>query len=161
VCRFTFSFQAIKTIKTIKAGDPVTDLGARVDFERNLPGTSLTVARLEVVALTTAQAQTAQIKLLLNPANVVANKDCTALAVAQNLCGAFLQMKGNNPMLWPTPMAALSGRELYTRDTSLLDPDGDGIADVQDICSGTPVSSPVNASGCAFSQWKSRHPSLA
>lgn len=147
--RYSFAFQANKTVI---AGNPATqELGARVDFERNQPGTTLTVAKLEMVTLTPAQAAL-QIKLLLNRGSSIASVDCASLGVAVALCNSFVYMGDDSPVSWPVSVNPLSGIPVYTRDTSLTDSDGDGIADQQDACPNTPAGQAVNARGCPFGQ---------
>ena len=147
--RYSFTFQATKTVI---AGDPLTqEHGARVDFERNQPGSVLSVARLEMVTLTPAQAAL-QIKLLLNANSVATSIDCASLGVPSALCNFFVHMDDSSAVGWPAPISPLTGRPTYTRDTSLTDSDGDGIADQQDACPNTPAGLAVNARGCAISQ---------
>ena len=147
--RYSFAFQASKTVN---AGDPLTrELGARIDFERNMPGTTLKIARLEMVALTPATAAL-QVKLLLNRERVANSYNCAALGGAEALCGSYYYMSTGNPVSWPATVPALSGSPVYTRDTSLSDSDGDGIADQQDTCPGSAAGMAVNARGCAFNQ---------
>lgn len=147
--RYSFAFQAIKTIN---ANDPVTqERGARVDFERNQPGYGLRVANLEMVALTAAQAAL-QVKLLINRDKVPASIDCESLNVAASICNSFVYLSDDSSVSWPAPVNALSSRPIYTRDTTLTDSDGDGIANQQDACPGTAPSLAVNARGCALGQ---------
>ena len=147
--RYSFTFQATKTVI---AGDPLTqEHGARVDFERNQPDSVLSVARLEMVTLTPAQAAL-QIKLLLNANSVATSIDCASLGVPSALCNFFVHMDDSSAVGWPAPISPLTGRPTYTRDTSLTDSDGDGIADQQDACPNTPAGLAVNARGCAISQ---------
>lgn len=147
--RYSFTFQALKTIN---AGDPVTmERGARIDFERNLPGTSLTVARLELVELTPAQASQ-RIELLLNRNRSSTSIACEALAVPLATCSSFVYVSDGSPVQWPVALGPLSARPIYTRDVSLTDRDLDGIADQQDGCPGTEVGKQVNARGCSIDQ---------
>lgn len=147
--RYSFAFQSLKTIT---AGDAVTqELGARVDFERNLPGTVLKVARLEMVTLAPAQAAL-QLRLLLNRGTQAMSLSCDSLGVVASVCGKFAYFSDDNPVVWPALVPRLSGTAIYTRDTALTDVDQDGIADQQDSCPNTAHGSAVNARGCAFGQ---------
>ena len=147
--RYSFTFQSTKSVI---AGDPVTrENGARVDFERIQAGAALSVAHLEMVTLTPAQAAL-QIKMLLNPGKLQANIDCASLAVSASLCGYFVYMDDETNVSWPASIGPLRGRPIYTRDTTLTDSDGDGIADQQDACPGTPAGQSVNARGCGIVQ---------
>lgn len=148
--RYSFSFQATKTVT---AGDPVTrESGARIDFERNLPGTALTVARVEIASLIPAQVAGLQISLLLNRQPVDVNIGCPTTVSASMTCGSLVYWDDNRAISWPTQIGALSGRPVYARDTSVVDQDGDAIADTQDACPNTPAGMTVNLRGCAFSQ---------
>ncbi|MFN0159991.1 MAG: hypothetical protein ACKVQQ_02105, partial [Burkholderiales bacterium] len=147
--RYAFTFQASKTVI---ATNPATgDLGARVDFERIQPGTSLRIARLEMVTLTPAQAAL-QLGLPLNRSDDTVSVDCASLSIAPALCGMFRFFDDGLAVTWPTTLPPFSARPAYTRDTTLVDSDGDGIADQQDACPATPGGQAVNARGCALGQ---------
>ena len=104
-----------------------------------------------MVTLTPAQAAL-QIKLLLNRGTTAASMSCASLGVSGSLCNSFVYFEDDSPVVWPATVNALSGRAVYTRDTSLTDSDGDGIADQQDACPGTAAGLAVNARGCAINQ---------
>ncbi|MCC6509915.1 MAG: right-handed parallel beta-helix repeat-containing protein [Pirellulaceae bacterium] len=147
--RYSFAFQATKTVI---AGDPVTqERGAGINFESNLPGRNLSVAKLEMVELAPAQV-TLQTRVLLNRNRTSVLIDCSSLGVAQSLCGSFVYFDDDSPVTWPAPLAAFTGRPIYTRDTSLNDSDNDGIADRQDYCPNSPAGAGVNSRGCALGQ---------
>jgi len=47
----------------------------------------------------------------------------------------------------------LHGSEIiFSRDPTLVDHDGDGIADSQDACPGTAAGAMTNARGCSYEQ---------
>lgn len=146
--RYSFVFRASKTVV---ANDPSTgERGARVDFEIQ-PGSSLTLAHLEMVPLKSSEVPL-QLRLQLNTSNDSAVVPCTSEDEAASLCSKFIDIKDERIMDWSAPVAPRSGNALYTRDTSLADTDGDGIADVQDACPATPNTAAVNANGCGFDQ---------
>lgn len=148
--RYSFVFRASKTVI---ADNPLTggELGARVDFERIPPGSSLTVAHLEVVPLAPSQAAL-QLRLQLNSSGDHAIVPCAAEDETSNLCDKFIDVKDNRTVDWAAVVEARSGNALYTLDTSLLDTDSDGIADIQDACPTTPKGSSVNARGCEIDE---------
>lgn len=147
--RYTFTFQANKTVVT---GDPVTnEFGARIDFERNQPWTTLSIAHLEMVTLAPAQAAL-QIKMLLNSGRAATTMNCAILTVPNAACSSFVNFGDGSPVVWPVTMAGFSASPIYTRDVTLTDTDGDGIADQQDYCPNTLAGSAVNARGCALGQ---------
>ena len=137
---------------TVIAGNPVTrDHGARIDFEKNQPGAALSIARVEMVAITPVQVAL-EAKLLLNRQNATANLACSSLGVPDSMCNYFVYLHDGSQVSWAAPVAPLSGRPVSTRDTSLVDSDGDGIADQQDACPITPAGVTVNARGCGINQ---------
>lgn len=147
--RYSFAFQATKTVV---AGDPATqELGARVDFERNLSGSSLNISRLELVTLTPAQAPL-QIELLLNRQSTAASIDCAVIGVVASLCNSFVHLRDDVQVAWPQPIGPRTGSPVYTRVATLTDSDRDGIADQQDACPNTASVLTVNSRGCAISQ---------
>ena len=147
--RYSFQFQASKTII---ANNPETgELGARVDFLYIQPDTSLTVANLEMVALTPVQAAL-QLRLLLNPSPISVNIPCLPADEAANLCDKLVYMSDDRSVDWSALIDPLSGEALYTRDTTVADSDGDGVADKQDTCPRTRPGAAVNAAGCEFDQ---------
>ena len=52
---------------------------------------------------------------------------------------------------WPLTLPALGTEIVFTRDPSLVDSDGDGIADIQDKCPRT-TGEVTDAAGCALGQ---------
>ena len=135
--RYSFVFQSAQT--TI-AHDPATgELGARVDFEGIQPGSSITVARLEVVPLTRSEAAM-QLRLQLNPSSSSASIPCSPQDEAAGLCDKFVYLTNGSAVNWSSAVEPLSGHAIYSLDTSLVDTDGDGVADAQDAC-------PANAAG--------------
>ena len=148
--RYSFVFRAPKTIT---ANDPSTggELGARIDFDRIQPGSSLRVARLEMIPLTPSQTAL-QLRLQLNTSLDSTAVPCAPTDEAAGLCDKFLRVKDDSPVDWSALVEPRSGNAIYTRDTALVDTDRDGIADVQDVCPDTREDMAVNARGCGFDQ---------
>lgn len=147
--RFSFRFKAVKTVN---ANDPVTlDLGARVDFTGIMPGQNLSVANLEVVPLSFAEANLMRSHILLNSTG-------TALAVAcpdgsnTLACSEYVRFVDGQSVTWPYTLPPHGSEIVYSRDSKLTDGDRDGIPDTQDSCNATGASLAVNASGCALGQ---------
>ena len=137
-----------KATKTINAKDPLTgDLGARIDFQNIQPGQVLSVANLELVPVTPADAMN-HTDLLLNTGSTALPLACPQAATQPALCSNYLQLADNQPVSWPYMLAPRSSAIVYTRDPRLVDTDGDGIPDVQDECPGTPANTGVNSRGC-------------
>ena len=147
--RYSFLFQATKTVT---ANGPLTrELGARIDFDRVQPGTSIRVANLEIVAVNPTKAAL-KIRPLVNPDDSDADVQCPASDAAADLCDKFIYLKDNSAVSWPANLGPRSGEAIYTRDTSLSDTDGDGVANIEDACPTTPPKVGVNARGCGFDE---------
>lgn len=145
--RYSFVFQAVKTVI---ANDPTTgERGARVDFQDIQPGSSLSVATLEMVPVTPSQAA-AQLRLQSNPWGSSTSIPCSAEDEAANLCDKFVNMTDDSPLDWSSLIPAYSGNAIYAHDTSLVDTDQDGVADIEDACPKTPAGTAVNARGCGY-----------
>lgn len=143
--RYAFVFRALKTVT---ANDPLTkELGARIDFSGIQPGTGLTIANLEMVPLSQAQAAL-QLRVLPNGGSASQSYDCAAADPAQTLCGQFFDFETDTQVIWPVTVDPYSGRAMYSKDLNLIDSDRDSIADQQDKCPNTPAGSSVNSAGC-------------
>jgi len=147
--RYSFLFKATKSVK---ANDPVTrEFGARVDFDRTQPGTSVSVAKLEMVPVAQAQAALQQ-RLLINTTQSAISLACLAADASVGLCDKFTYVKSGNLVSWPAYVAPLSAEPIFTRDYTLVDTDSDGVANQQDTCPNTPAGQAVNSQGCGISQ---------
>lgn len=145
--RYSFLFRATKSVT---ANDPETgELGARIDFLGVQPGTSLTVGRVELVPLQQAKSAL-QLRLRLNRSSQQELVSCLSEDEAADLCGRFVYLGSDAIVDWTSPVDPLSGQAIYTRDTSLLDADGDGVASMEDACANTQQNRAVNAQGCSF-----------
>ncbi|SEP35685.1 right-handed parallel beta-helix repeat-containing protein [Nitrosovibrio sp. Nv6] len=137
----------IESISTIKKGDPVTgDNGARIDFYVE-SGKEFTIANVEIVPLQQVGA-TLRTALLTNPSGTESEASCPD--EDPTLCGQYVSFVDGTPITWPRSVAPHSSEIIYTRDSTLIDSDGDGIADIQDQCPETPVGSAANSLGCPF-----------
>ncbi len=147
--RYSTIFRATSTVN---AADPVTgDKGARVDFERVQPGTQLGVTRVELVPLQQAAAAL-KIRLAQNNKHIADMVSCPAADQIAGLCPKFVYFENDVPVAWPAFIEAISAKALYSRETTLVDTDRDGVADQQDACPATPVGLAVNSAGCALGQ---------
>ena len=93
-----------------------------------------------------------QLRLQLNPSENATAVSCSAKDEAANLCDKFVYMKDSSAINWSALVDARSGHVLYTRDTSLVDTDGDSVADLEDKCPETRRGAMVNAQGCGLDQ---------
>jgi hypothetical protein len=146
--RYSFVFKATKTIN---AGDPVTgDLGARVDFNSISPGQNISVANLEIVPLSSVDA-TVRSNILINPTGATLDLDCPD-GNGDSSCSRYVRFSDNQSVSWPYSVPPHGSEIVYTRDSTLVDGDGDGIPDSQDSCSGTLALKAVNGAGCTLGQ---------
>ena len=141
-----------KATKTVNAADPVTgDLGARVDFQNIATGQVLNVSNLEVVPIVPAEALTRS-DILVNTAATATQASCPVTSTQPALCPLYVRLSDNQPVVWPYYLAPRNAEIIYTRDARLVDTDGDGIPDGQDLCPGTVAGLGVNSRGCALGQ---------
>ena len=149
VKRYTFTFQATQTVN---AADPVTsDLGARLDFQQIQPGDVVFIGNVNMVPIAAATIST-RTDILKNTALTSAQMSCPVAATAPTLCASYARMADDTPVTWPYTLGPRSSEIIYTRDSSLVDSDGDGVPDSQDACPGTTRGLQVNSSGCAIGQ---------
>lgn len=153
--RHVVVFQATKSVR---AGDPLTgDLGARVDLEGVPSGRSATLAGLELVPVELATTPRASVALV-NAGGTAVDIACPLPAAQAALCTALVDLgdadaaREGRSVVWPLRLAPRSAIVLRAFDPWLVDSDGDGIADAQDACPGTPARQRVNAAGCARGQ---------
>ena len=151
--RYTFVFTAVKTVI---AGDPATgDLGARLDFESVLPGQTLWIANVEIVPLLPVE-NTLRTQLITNPGRANQSYECPDQETAPEYCSRYHKFPEGTPVSWPIDLPPLGALPIYTINPATRDSDGDSIADVLDICSGTSKADQVNASGCALTQLRNK-----
>lgn len=153
--RHVVVFQATKSVR---AGDPLSgDLGARVDLEGVASGRSAVVAQLELVPIEHATTPRVSVALV-NAGSDDLDLACPLPAGQATLCNTLVDLgdaaaaRENRRVAWPVRLAPRSALLLRGFDPLFADADGDGIADAQDACPGTPARQPVNAAGCALGQ---------
>lgn len=147
--RFAITFRATKTVN---AADPVTgDAGARLDLQQIYTGQPIWVRNMELVPLR-AVGTTLRTQILDNTSSSAVSVPCPDAVAFPVACGQYVRFETGAPVQWPATVQPYSSQVIYTRDSTLVDSDSDGIADVQDACSATPVGSPTNARGCALGQ---------
>jgi len=147
--RFSFTFQATQSVT---AADPITgDLGARLDMQQIQPGDTVLIANASMVPISAATIST-RTDILKNTSLVSVQASCPVGSSAPALCSSYARMSDDAPVTWPYTLAPRSSEVVYTRDASLVDGDGDGIADSQDKCPSTVKGLHVNANGCAIGQ---------
>ena len=147
--RYSMLFQATQTVNPL---DPNGNrIGARVDLDGIEAGKSVSMANMELVAVTPnslAQLSAALTNAGTKPLSVACPANLTQLGA----CAKFINLLNDQPVVWPLTVAPHSAAIIYAQEPTLLDSDGDGITNVQDRCPGTAPGSPVNAGGCSFAQ---------
>ena len=147
--RYAFVFKATKSIK---AADPVTgDHGARIDFDRAAPGTAITIGNVEMIPLSPIETSL-KTRILVNSSGLPANINCPDQAASPALCTQFVKFSDGLSISWPYPLAAHSSEVIFSRDTTLIDNDSDGVPTFQDQCPNTAAGALANARGCSFVQ---------
>lgn len=147
--RYTFAFTANKTVNYL---DPVTgDNGARLEF-RDVPrGEVVSLANIELVPMRPV-GTILRTNISVNASSTPAYVPCPELAVNQAVCNQYVEFATGQPVVWPNNLPALGSEIIYTRDSSIVDSDSDGIADVQDACPGTPAGVAANSRGFGLGQ---------
>lgn len=141
-----------KATKTVNAADPVTkDLGARLDIQNVQPGQRIGIANLELVPITPAEALTRS-DVLVNTGANSSQLMCPVATTQPALCSLYVRLSDSLPVAWPYSVPGRSAEIIYTRDTRLVDTDGDGIPDSQDLCPNTAAGLAVNSKGCPLGQ---------
>jgi parallel beta-helix repeat protein len=123
--------------------------GARVDIDGIAAGQSISMAGLELVQVLpdpTLQTSSA----IVNAAAAPLAATCPFSASQPALCSRMFDLATARQVDWPLSVPARSAVILYVQDAALADSDGDGIADSQDTCPGTPAGAAVDAAGCTL-----------
>lgn len=146
--RYTVTFKANKTVNF---QDPMTgDNGARLEFRDVMRGEVIRLARIELVP-TRAVGTILRTNILVNKLNTLATAACPAQG-ASAVCTQYVDFLNSQPVGWPVTLGPLGSQIVYTRDSSIVDSDNDGISDLQDFCPETPLGLVSNARGCAIGQ---------
>jgi hypothetical protein len=138
--RYSFVFQ-------ITADSP--NLGARIDFQKIQGNKWITVSNLELSPMTAA-AGAVPYALIYNTSRTPSVTNCPVSDPVS--CANFYSFATGTPVVFPTVLNPLQAMAVFATDPTLIDSDGDGIADVQDRCAKTPTGAVVNNEGCAQGQ---------
>jgi hypothetical protein len=118
---------SFKASKTVNSNECVT-----VDIQNVVPGTVVSASNLELVP---------------SPPH----RDASTCSILFQQCPPSIQHAGELALL---PARAQECHHFHPgpQAGSQVDSDGDGIADAQDACAGTPSGAVVNGRGCAIGQ---------
>jgi hypothetical protein len=133
---------------SINAHDPVTlDNGARFDIGSVPVGESISMANVELVPIT-PDTTAALSGALINIGAAARSWDCPFASSQPAWCTKFKRLVDDVAVSWPLAVPAYSATLMYAQEPTLLDSDGDGIADIDDQCPATAKGTSVNAMGC-------------
>lgn len=130
----------------------VAQSGARLDFE---------VAANQVIYIDNVRVEPATIetndpaddsRILFNAEASSADIDCPDAATQPQRCTQYVHFADGAPVTWPLTLAAHASEIVIWSENPMKDVDRDGIADTSDLCADSHGGSPVNESGCNFSQ---------
>ena len=138
--RYSFTFRALASASA-----------ARITFYNLGAGRQVSLGNFEVVPVNSASG-TPYSTLLTNADRTPKAVACPLAATRPQECSKMRTFPDGSPVSWPLTLAPVSGRILFTLDSSLPDSDGDGVADLQDACPGTTAGQEVNARGCSIGQ---------
>ncbi|MCD2448863.1 right-handed parallel beta-helix repeat-containing protein [Methylicorpusculum oleiharenae] len=144
--RHSFIFEANETASSIT----VADQGARFDIQGLPAKQSLRIANLEIVPFDPGTLGPTHTNLLVNKTDVDKALDCPTRLSNSKLCSHYFIFPEATAAVWPISVPPRSGRIVFTQNITLIDTDGDGIADSQDQCPGSATGLAVNCKGCSL-----------
>ena len=122
-----------------------------MDFQNIPAGKALYIANLEIVPI--APLETAlSLRRISNTSRSDDDISCPDEVSSPDTCANYVRFSDQQPISWPVTLPALGTEIIFTRDPSLVDSDGDGIADSQDKCAHTAEGEITDAAGCALGQ---------
>lgn len=143
--RHSFVFQATAT-----AADPAPgSQSARFDIS-GIPTGQTWIANLEMTPFDPGDFGPATSELLLNKTDINSTIDCPSRTQNPGLCSNYVNFPEGTVVTWPVSVSPRSGRIVFTQNLTLLDSDGDGIANSQDDCTATAKGLSVNGRGCSL-----------
>lgn len=144
--RHSFIFEATATASSTT----INDQGARFDIQGLPAPQSLWIANLEITPFDPGILGPTRSDLLINKTEVDKTIDCPTRLSDSGLCSHYFIFPEATAAIWPMSVPPRSGRIVFTQNITLLDADGDGIADSQDNCPGTVDGLAVNGRGCSL-----------
>lgn len=140
----------VRANSTVRARDPETgDNGARLDIRDIAPGTSVSIANVELVPVQ-PNGLSLLSAALVNAGSNDASAPCPTSDSQPALCDAFFRLDDGSRVVWPLAIPSRKAVVLYANQASAQDDDRDGVANFQDDCPATPDGLGVNAAGCGI-----------
>jgi Right handed beta helix region/Carbohydrate binding domain len=144
--RYAFVFEANATA----ANPTLNDQGARLDLDGLPKANEIWITNLEVAPFDPGAFGTPQSELLVNDTDIDKPIDCPTRSSNPALCSNFVRFPEGIAAVWPISVPPRSGRIVFTQNLTLLDSDGDGIANSQDKCMSTTKGLTVDRVGCSL-----------
>lgn len=140
-----------------KATDSSPVNGARLDLEMptasttNRPIFYIDNVLIEEVSVD-ASVPADNSAIVVNPTLSAQLKNCPDTVTNPAKCSQYVRFTDVTPVSWPINVPAMGSEIVVWNNNPLKDTDRDGIADLDDLCPGTPGGTPVNERGCSFLQ---------
>lgn len=144
--RHSFVFEATDSARSTT----IDDQGARFDIKGVPVNQEIWIANLVIEPYNPALLAATRSDLLINKTDVNKAMDCPTRESAADLCSHYFVFPEATTAVWPISVPPRSGRIVFTQNITLIDTDGDGIADSQDQCPGTDYGLAVNGKGCSL-----------
>ena len=144
--RHSFVFQPVANAQN----PAIANQGARIDIGGIPAGLDFWVANMEIAPFDPGVFGAARSDMLTNTTDIYSSIDCPTQLSNPNLCLSYVTFPEGVATTWPILVPPRSGKIVFTQNLTLLDSDGDGVADSQDKCSGTTKGLGVNTKGCSL-----------
>ncbi|ESS74100.1 hypothetical protein MGMO_4c00120 [Methyloglobulus morosus KoM1] len=144
--RYSFVFEASDTA----ANPALNDQGARFDINEIPAGQQLWIGNLEIAPMDLGSIGPIVTEMLVNKTDITTTADCPSRIQNPSLCSSYVNFPEGTVVTWPMSIPPRSGRIVFTQNLTLLDTDGDGIANSQDSCATTAKGLAVNLRGCSL-----------
>ncbi len=93
-----------------------------------MPGQEIIVANIDLVPLLPV-GSSLRTALLSNSTGIESDAPCPDENTSPTACSQYVSFSSGMPVSWPYSLAPYSSEIVYTQDASLIDSDGDGIAE--------------------------------
>ncbi len=144
--RHSFVFEA-----SVTAADPTQpNQGTRFDIAGIPAGLNVWMANVEIAPFDPGISGSTKSDMLVNITDMQKTIDCPTRLSNPDLCSSYVDFPEAIATTWPISVPPRSGKIVFTQNMTLLDSDGDGVADSQDKCPSTVKGLEVNTKGCSL-----------